>query len=162
MTTGFLIQAVAGWMMAQMDASLPIESLSLAIYLQGLGVGILWVPISIVAFSTLPQKLVADGTAFFHLLRNLGSSIHISLSVALVIHSAKASYAGLSEHVSEFNEVWSLPWVTGAWRLDSTSSLAALSGELSRQASMIGYINSFYFFAATALMVLPLILLVRR
>jgi MFS transporter, DHA2 family, multidrug resistance protein len=162
LATGFLIQAVAGWMMAQMDASLPVETLSLSIYLQGLGVGILWVPISIVAFSTLPQKLVADGTAFFHLLRNLGSSVHISLSVAVVIHSAKASYAGLTEHVSEFNEVWSLPWVTGAWRLDSVVSLAALSGELTRQASMIGYINSFYFFSATALMVLPLILLVRR
>ena len=162
LATGFLIQAVAGWMMAQMDASLPVETLSLSIYLQGLGVGILWVPISIVAFSTLPKKLVADGTAFFHLLRNLGSSVHISLSVAVVIHSAKASYAGLTEHVSEFNEVWSLPWVTGAWRLDSVVSLAALSGELTRQASMIGYINSFYFFSATALMVLPLILLVRR
>jgi DHA2 family multidrug resistance protein len=162
LAAGFLIQALAGWMMAQMDANLPIETLSLSIYLQGLGVGILWVPISIVAFSTLPQKLVADGTAFFHLLRNLGSSVHISLSVALVIHSAKASYAGLTEHVSEFNEAWSLPWVTGAWRLDTTTSLAALSGELSRQASMISYINSFYFFSATALMVLPLIFLVRR
>lgn len=162
LTTGFLIQALAGWLLAQMDASLPIETLSISIYLQGLGVGILWVPISIVAFSTLPQKLVADGTAFFHLLRNLGSSVHISLSVALVIHSAKESYAGLTEHVSEFNEVWSLPWVTGAYRMDSTASLAALSGEMSRQASMIGYINSFYFFSATALMVLPLIFLVRR
>ena len=161
-TFGFLAQALAGWWMAQMDLNLDMDSLFWAIYLQGFGVGILWVPISTVAFSTLPSALVPDGTAFFHLLRNIGSSIHISLSITLVIRSAKASYAGLSEYVSPFNESWALPWVSGAWSQDSTQALAAVSSEVGRQAAMIGYINSFYFFSLTALVVLPLIVLVRR
>ena len=109
-----------------------------------------------------PAALVPDGTAFFHLLRNIGSSIHISLSITLVIRSAKASYAGLTEYVSPFNESWTLPWVSGGWSQDSTQALLAVSGEVGRQAAMIGYINSFYFFAITALVVLPLIVLVRR
>ena len=162
MGAGFMAQAIAGWWMAQMDLNLDTDSLFWAIFLQGFGVGILWVPISTVAFATLPAALVPDGTAFFHLLRNIGSSIHISLSITLVIRSAKASYAGLTEYVSPFNESWTLPWVSGGWSQDSTQALLAVSGEVGRQAAMIGYINSFYFFAITALVVLPLIVLVRR
>ena len=145
-----------------MDLSLSLSSLYGAIYLQGLGVGILWVPISVVAFSTLAPALVSDGTAFFHLLRNIGSSIHISLSVSLVIRSAQTSYSELSRHVSPFNENWLLPWVSGGYSRSSTEGLMVMSGELARQAAMIGYINSFYFFAVTALVVLPMIVLVRR
>ncbi|MEM7403691.1 MAG: DHA2 family efflux MFS transporter permease subunit [Pseudomonadota bacterium] len=159
---GFLMQGVSGWWMAQSDLSLSMNWFFWSIYLQGLGVGILWVPISVVAFSTLQVELTQDGTAFLHLLRNIGSSIHISLSITLVIRSAQTSYAELSEHVSPFNENWALPWVSGAWNTGTAEGLAAVSGELGRQSAMIGYINSFYFFALTALIVLPLILLVRR
>ena len=162
LTTGFLLQAIAGWWMAQMDLSLSLSSLYGAIYLQGLGVGILWVPISVVAFATLPARLVSDGTAFFHLLRNIGSSIHISLSITLVIRSTQTSYAELSQHVTPFNESWLLPWVSGANPRNSPEGLMAVSSELGRQAAMLGDINSFYFFAVTALVVLPLIVLVRR
>ncbi|MBT6275980.1 MAG: DHA2 family efflux MFS transporter permease subunit, partial [Chromatiales bacterium] len=110
---GFCAQGVAGWWMAQMDLSLSMSSFYWAIMLQGYGVGVLWVPITMIAFSTLPPRLVPDGTAFFHLLRNLGASIHISLSIAIVIRSTQSSYAMLGQHVSPYNENWYLPWVAG-------------------------------------------------
>ena len=99
---------------------------------QGLGVGLIWVPLSIVTLSTLAPHLVPDGTAFFHLLRNIGSSIHISLSVALVVRGAKVSYAGLAEHVSPYNEAFDLPWVRGQWGTESLRELGALSTEMAR------------------------------
>jgi len=95
------------------------------------------------------------------LLRNVGSSIYISLSIALVIRTSKISYAGMVENISPFNENLMLPWVSGAWGVGSQSQLMALSAETMRQATMIGYLNSFYLFAVTALVALPLVLLVR-
>ena len=70
-----------------------ILDVSIASALQGLGTGFLWVPISLVTFRTVPIANLPEATGAFHLLRNLGSSAHISLSVALVLHSAKASTA---------------------------------------------------------------------
>jgi DHA2 family multidrug resistance protein len=95
------------------------------------------------------------------MLRNIGSSVHISLSTVLGVHRTQASHAELSPNVSRYNEALSLPWVSGAFDLADPSSLAALEAEIARQASMLGYLGSFWAFSATALLVLPLIVLVR-
>ncbi|MCB1741130.1 MAG: DHA2 family efflux MFS transporter permease subunit [Gammaproteobacteria bacterium] len=159
---GFLLQAAAGWSMAQLDVNLSTWDVFWPVFIQGFGVGMLWVPITMVTFSTLSPRHTTEGTAVYHLLRNLGSSIHISVSIALVIRMTQVNYAEIAPAVSPLNELISLPWVLGRFDIDSTRGLAALSGEVSRQARMIGYINSFYFFSMTALLVLPLIFLIKR
>ena len=160
-TTGFLLQALAGGQLASLDVNVTSEDVFWPMLLQGFGVGIMWVPITIVTFSTLRPEWVAEGTAIYHMLRNIGSSIHISLSITLAVHMARMNYAEMTPHLSRFNEAATLPWVAGAWRLDDPAGLAALSREVSRQAAMIGYIDAFLFFSATSLAVLPLIALVR-
>ena len=112
-------------------------------------------------FATLESRYLAEGSSVYHLLRNLGSSIFISLSVTLVIVSTATNYAGLTEFISDYNKALSLPWLLGAWRADSMTGLAALSGEIGRQAAMIGYINAFKAYALASAAVLPLIILVR-
>jgi DHA2 family multidrug resistance protein len=158
---GFLLQALAGWQLASLDVNVSAAHVFWPMLLQGFGVGIMWVPITIVTFSTLKPDWVPEGTAIYHMLRNIGSSIHISLSITLAVHMARMSYAEMAPQISRYNETMTLPWVTGAWRLDSPAGLAALSREISRQAAMIGYVDSFLFFAATSLVVLPLIAMVR-
>lgn len=158
---GFVLQAWAGWQLARLDPNLGAAEVFWPMALQGFGVGILWVPITMVTFSTLRAEFTAEGTAIYHMLRNIGSSIHISLSIALVVRMTQAHHAELSPSVSPYNEALALPGVTGAWDLGDPRSLASLQAEIARQASMLGYIDAFWFFAATALVVLPLIFLVR-
>jgi DHA2 family multidrug resistance protein len=148
--------------MAQFDINLTTWGVLWTTALQGLGVGLMWVPLSVIALSTLAPEDRPDGTAFFHLLRNVGSSIFISVSIALVIRTTKVSYAGLVENFSPYNENLRLPWVTGAWSTESTPELMALSAEALRQANMIGYLNSFLAFAAISLVALPLVFLAKR
>ena len=162
MVVGFAMQAWAGWAMTSFDVNVAIWDVLWTAGVQGLGVGLVWVPLSIVTFATLAPELVPDGTAFFHLLRNIGSSIHISLSVALVVRGAKVNYAELSEQVSEYNESFDLPWVTGQWGSESVGQLGALSAEIARQATVIGYLNAFVFFWVTAALAIPLVFLVKR
>ena len=99
---------------------------------------------------------LAEGTAIYHMLRNIGSSVHISLSTVLVVYMTQASHSELSPHISRFNEALSLPWVRGSYDLADPRSLAALEAEIARQASMLGHLDSFWAFTATALVVLPL------
>jgi MFS transporter, DHA2 family, multidrug resistance protein len=158
---GFLLQALAGWQLAQLDPGFGVHDVFWPMALQGLGVGLLWVPITMVAFSQMEGERLAEGTAVYHMLRNIGSSVHISLSTTLVVHMTQASHSELSPNISRYNEALSLPWVRGSLDLADPQSLAAVEAEIARQASMIGYLDSFWAFVATALVVLPLILLVR-
>ena len=68
----------------------------------GFGVGVLWVPITMVAFSTLHDGFVSEASAVFHMVRNIGSSVHISLSIALAVHMTRTGYAELAERGGKF------------------------------------------------------------
>ena len=159
---GFGLQGLAGLAMAQFDINVTTSDIAWTSAMQGLGVGFLWVPLTLVTFNTLNPRYLPEGMAMFHLLRNIGSSIHISLSVALVIHMSKVNYAGLAENISPYNETLRYSWALGHWNLDSVTGLATIGNEIQRQALMIGYINAFYMYAFTALAVLPLIFLVGK
>jgi MFS transporter, DHA2 family, multidrug resistance protein len=158
---GFVLQALAGWQLARLDMNPSAAGVFWPMVLQGFGVGVLWVPITMVTFATLKPGAVAEAAAVYHMVRNVGSSIHISLSTALAVRMARTNYAEMAPAVSPYNETLSMPWVTGAWNVHDPQGLAALGREVARQAAMIGYLDAFLFFVATALVVLPLVLLVR-
>ena len=89
------------------SASIPITILSElrdkvtqgknTVLLSGFGVGLSWVPLTVMMFSNIDPKYIPEGTAVLHLLRNIGSSIYISLTVTIVIRSAnKANKAAIA------------------------------------------------------------------
>ena len=161
MTIGFLIQVASGLYMSSLDVNATIFDVGLNSVLQGLAIGIIWVPLTVAAFATLDYKHLAEASAVYHLLRNLGSAVFISLSVTVVIVSTAANYAGMNEVISDFNKILTLPWSLGAWNMDSAAGLAAISGEMGRQAALIGYINAFKAYTLASIAVMPLIALVR-
>ena len=158
---GFGFQVIAGFWMAHFHIDVPTWDVALVSAVQGLGTGLLWVPITLVTFATLAPALRPEGMASFHLLRNIGGSIHISLSVAVVLHTAKISYAGLTEFITPYREALTVPAIAGLWSTGSEKELMVLSGELGRQAAMVGYVNAFFLYGATGLLVFPMILFVR-
>ncbi|MFM9939804.1 MAG: DHA2 family efflux MFS transporter permease subunit [Hyphomicrobiaceae bacterium] len=158
---GLLAQAVSGFWMAQLDINLTPADVFWTNVLQGFGFGLAFTPLSVLAFATLPQRQITEGMSFFHLVRNFGSSLFISLSIVLLIRSTATNYAGMSELINHYNKVLAFPGALGLWSLESPRGLAALSGEIQRQAAMIGYINAFYLFALTATVTIPLAFLMR-
>ena len=160
-TIGFLLQVASGLHMSSFDTNATIFDVGINSVLQGMAVGIIWVPLTVAAFATLDNKYLDEASAVYHMLRNLGSAVFISLSVTVVIISTAENYAGMTQFISDFNKVLSLPWSLGAWDTGSNPSLAALSSEMGRQAALIGYINAFKAYTIASLAVLPLIALVR-
>ncbi|MEM7056968.1 MAG: DHA2 family efflux MFS transporter permease subunit [Pseudomonadota bacterium] len=160
-TAGLVLQAWSGWVMAGFDVTVSTSDVLWASAIQGFGVGLFWVPLTIVTFATLDKPLVPDGTAIFHLLRNMGSSIFISISIALVIRQGKTSYAEMMPHISPFAESIRMPGMQNLPDLDEAGGLARIGQEAARQATMIGYIDGFLLFAATAALAIPLVALVK-
>ena len=159
---GFGAQALAGLGMAQIDINVTIWEVFWTNALQGFGVGLCYTSMTVIAFATLPPRKLMEGNSLFHLMRNFGSSVFISMAVALYVRSAAENYADLTQHVSPFNETFLYPLLTGRWSFDEQAGLASLSREVARQAQMIGYINAFYLFAISAAAVIPLLFFVRR
>lgn len=162
MTLGFVLVGVSGLSLAFVDLNLSTERVAWAGILQGIGSGVLWVPVTTAAFWSLPQRLLPDGAAIFHLLRNLGTSLYVALSFLVVVRTSQINYADLVLNVSPLNEMLRYELTVGTWNIESITGLKALSGEISRQAQMIGFNNAFIFYSATCFAVIPLVFLWRR
>ena len=158
---GFMAIGLSGWNMALFTVEVDPWTVGWNVILQGVGSAVLWVPLSIVAFATLPLKLLPDASSIFHLLRNFGSSIFISVSVITVSRTGNISYSELSENITIYTDVLLLPQVMGRWGVDTLEGLTALGSEVSRQALMVGYTNAFALYAMVSFLVIPLMLLVK-
>lgn len=161
MVVGISAIGFSGWNMAHFNLETDPWSVSINGIIQGIGSGLMWVPLSIVAFATLPLRLLPDASSIFHLLRNFGSSIFISISVLALVRTGRISYSELSESITPYNQAATLPQVTGSWSFETVPGLSVLGSEINRQAMMIGYINSFALYALVAFSAIPVMLLVR-
>ncbi|MBH67978.1 MAG: MFS transporter [Rhodospirillaceae bacterium] len=159
--SGLLIQAFASYMMARFDLNVTNFDIVWTNMLLGFGQSIAFTPMAILAFATLPKLRVTEGTTIFTLMRNFGSSIFISLSVLVLLRSTSENYSNMSENISMFYESNVLPVLPVQWQLGQNLGLLQLSLEIEKQASMIGYINSFHLMAIVAILATPLAVLMR-
>ena len=162
MILGFGLQAVSGIWLMSIDLNVDMTTLVLNSILQGVTIGVIWVPLTLATFATLDERHTAEGMAVFHLLRNIGSSLFISVCVAEIVRASGANYSRMTELVSPYNHALGLPAVMGAWTMDTLPGLMRLAKEITRQAAMIGYLNAFGMYTLASLAALPLILMVRR
>lgn len=160
--SGFALQLVAGIWLMSIDLNVTPRELSLIGAIQGLSSGIIVVALSLLTFAKIPRERMPEATAVFHLLRNIGASLFISVCVAEVVRSTGMNYAVLSELISPYNRTLALPWAVGPLDTTSTASLARLSGEISRQAAMIANLNAFGYYTTAAAFSIPLVLLLRK
>jgi DHA2 family multidrug resistance protein len=159
---GFLCQGVSGLCMAQFDLNVTVWDAMWTSALQGFGNSFLWVPLTILAYATLHPRQLGEATAVFHLLRNLGSAIFISICVGVAVHYASVNYTVMSESITPFNQIFRFPSLSGNWQIDDLDGLAKMSNEVTRQAAMVGYVNAFYVFSFVAFSVVPFIVFLKR
>lgn len=162
MIAGFALQMVSGIWLMSIDLNVDTDTLMLNSLVQGVAIGTIWVPLTLVTFSTISSANLAEGTAVYHLLRNIGSSFFISICVTEIVRATGANYSYMVELITHYSRALALPWVTGGWDVGSVGGLARLSKEINRQAAMLGYINAFGFYTLCSALAIPLILLFGR
>lgn len=152
--TGFAITAFSLWQMSQYTLVLSQSDIVWPGVIQGLGLGLVFVPLSAATFATLSPEMRAEGTAIYSLVRNIGSSIGIALVQTLLVRNTQAMHASLVEKVNITN-----PALLN--NVATPDAALALNNEITRQASMIAYVNDFWLMTLLTLAVIPLLLLVR-
>lgn len=149
---GVLCVAFSLWEMAKFTLEVDQFTLVWTGFVQGVGLGLIFVPASTVTYSTLPKELRTDGAALFSLTRNVGSSIGISMVTALLSRFTWANTQQLGERVQLDH------WIAahGALADDPTKTLALLQNAINRGAAEIAYVNDFYLMFWITLLGLPL------
>jgi MFS transporter, DHA2 family, multidrug resistance protein len=157
--TGLAFFVLAFWEMSRFDLSMDGGAIIRATMLQGLGQGILFVPLSTLGFMTIAPHLRADAAAATSFIRNVGGSISVAVFQALTVTNAQTMHASLSSHIGrEVAEAQVLPPHLSP---DTAAGAIALSAEIERQSLMVAYVNDFWLLAIIALLSIPLVLLIR-
>ena len=158
-TVGLLLTSLSMWEMSRFNMNVDEHAIIVTGALQGFGMGLIFSPLSAMTFSTLAPQLRTDGAAVFSLLRNLGSSIGVSVMIAMLSQGRQLHRSQLVEHVTPFSPA--LKDAPDGLALDTLSGLMRLSEEISRQADMLAYLGDFHLLMLVPLIPLPLVLILR-
>lgn len=159
---GFLCVAYSAWTLSGVTTEVGYFTFALAGFFNGIGVGLIYPPLTTVSFWTMPVRFRTEASTLSSLFRNYGSGIGVSIVISVLSRTQITTHAYLTENVSRFNEAMQRPWLPEQWSLDTVAGLAALENEISRQALSIGFLNDFNLILMGALVSIPLILLISR
>jgi DHA2 family multidrug resistance protein len=160
--TGMLVFAWSLHLMSGWSLDMDYRPVITSGFIQGIGMGMVFMPLNAMAFATLSPLYRTDGSSLLNLMRNIGQSAGISLVTVLLARNTQISHADLAQHVTQT----SLPSLD-LGQLDrfgvfSDAILASANAEVTRQALMIAYIDDFYLMAILSLALMPLVLFLKR
>jgi len=158
---GFLLTAYSLWDMAA-RFSLQMDSWSVVWtgFVQGMGLGLIFPPLSTLAFATLQAQHRTEAAGIFNLARNFGSSVGVSVVVALFTSNTQVVHASLAQYVTPFRAVLhgAMPRM---WNPHTAAGIAAINEEVTRQAAMVAYVDDFLLMMAVTIAAIPLIALMK-
>ena len=149
---GLLSTAFSLWQMTEFDLLMDGRPFIWSGVIQGFGTGFIYVPIAAVAFSTLGRDLRNEATAVFNLMRNIGSSIGISVVEALLVRNTQIMHSALAAHVTAY---------AGARSGSVDSDLLTLNQQVTEQAAMIAYNDDFKLMMILTICLIPFVFLLR-
>jgi MFS transporter, DHA2 family, multidrug resistance protein len=157
---GLLITAGSLWAMTGFSPEMGAGPVIWTGVFQGMGLGLVFVPLSTIAFATIAPRYRADATSLFSLVRNIGSSIGISIVAALLTRNVQINHVELGAMITPYNPVLARA-MPGALTGDLTT-LSVLNGMVNVQGLMISYLDDFKLMMIVTLCALPLALMLRK
>jgi DHA2 family multidrug resistance protein len=158
---GLVVSTLSLWAMVYWTPDSSGTAIGVDGIFQGFGLGFVFVPLNTIAFATLPGQLRTDGTAIWTLIRNLGSSIGISLIIARLTTLIDVFHSQLVEHITPFNNALQMPDVARVLSTSTQTGRALLDALVTQQAAVMAYSNDFLIMTLISLCAFPLLFLIR-
>jgi DHA2 family multidrug resistance protein len=158
--SGLTLTAASLFQMTGWTDQTQVPEIVVVSVIQGFGFGLVFVPLSTVAFMTLPNHLRTDGTSMLTLFRNVASSVGISIVIAQLTQGTRKTYAILSEHINPFNHALQMPDVSGMLNLSTDAGRAMADRIVSIQAQIIAFAHDYQLVMFFILCTIPLALMI--
>jgi len=160
--TGVILMGVSLYMMTSFAIDQPSWPVIHSGVVQGLGLGLIFVPLQTLAFETLATRFRTTGAALLNLSRNIGGSIGISVVSTELVRITQISHADIAAHVTQRNIPSLNPALLENLGRYGNAALAYLNAEVTRQALFIAYLDDFKLMMMVTFVVLPLLLFMKR
>lgn len=156
---GTLLTAWSLYMMTEFDIVMGTGPIMLSGFIQGIGLGFVFVPLNTLAFATISNKVRVDGTAMFSLVRNVGSGVGISMVTAVLAQMQVVNQAELSERITmDSGPIRDLAAAHGGFG----AIAGTLNGLITQQSAMIAFLDDFKLMMLVTLISIPIVLILRR
>jgi MFS transporter, DHA2 family, multidrug resistance protein len=163
MAIGILLLVWSIWEMTRWTPDISQSRIVVTIMVQGAGLGLLFIPLQVLAFATLPGNLRTDGASLFSLSRNIGAAIGVSVTSSMLAHNTQVLHASIGASVTPFNRALQDGGaVERLWDPTTRHGAALIDQVINQQAQIIAYIDDYKMMIFTTLPSLLLLLLMRR
>ncbi|MGZ2411694.1 MFS transporter, DHA2 family, multidrug resistance protein [Sphingomonas sp. F9_3S_D5_B_2] len=160
---GVILMGVSLYMMTGFAIDQPSRPVIVSGVVQGLGLGLIFVPLQTLAFETLSARLRTTGAALLNLSRNIGGSIGISVVSTQLVRMTQVSHADLAANITQQTIPTADPTLLQtAAPVAGPAALAMINGEITKQALFIAYLDDFKLMMIITFAVLPLLFFMRR
>ncbi|QPQ55101.1 DHA2 family efflux MFS transporter permease subunit [Allosphingosinicella flava] len=160
--TGFGLMALSLWQMSGFSLDMDSRPVITSGVVQGLGLGLIFVPLNTLAFGTLAARYRTTAASLLNLSRSIGGSVGISIVTTLLSRNLQVSHADIASSVTQSRLQGVDPALLDRLGTGGDTALAALNAEINRQAAMVAYIDDFHLMMLITLAALPLLLLLRQ
>ena len=158
---GLVITAVSMYEMTHFTTGVSSWDIIRTGITQGVGLGFVFVPLSTIAFSTLAPRYRNEGTALFSLIRNIGSSIGISIVITYLAQRTQANHAVFADYINPFNLALGQASENHALNMVTPQGLAGIDGMVSREAATLAYLQDFRLMMWITLAAVPMLFLLK-
>ena len=159
---GVVLMGVSLHMMTGFAIDQPSRPVIVSGVVQGLGLGLLFVPLQSLAFETLAPRLRTTAAALLNLSRNIGGSVGISVVSTQLVRMTQVSHADLARNITEQTIPTATPEILQTIGPFGPTALTYLNGEVTRQALFIAYLDDFKLMMILTFAALPLLLFMKR
>jgi MFS transporter, DHA2 family, multidrug resistance protein len=158
--TGLSITAFSLFYMTKWTDQTGVTEIVVISVLQGFGFGLVFVPLSTVAFLTLPNHLRTDGTSMLTLMRNVASSVGISIVISQLTEGSRRVYANLSEFITPFNHAMQMPNVRSMIDMNTDTGRAMADAMVKVQAQIIAFSQDYQLVLLFVIITIPLAIMI--
>ncbi len=163
MGCGIVMLILSIWEMTSWTPDVSQTRIALTITFQGAGLGFLFIPLQVIAFSTLAPQYRTDGASMFSLCRNIGAAIGVSVTSFMLTHNTQALHAEIGSSITPFNRALQGGGaVERMWNPFTQKGAALLDHVINQQAQIVAYIDDYKMMIFTTLPALVLLFLMRR
>jgi len=159
---GVILMGTSLYMMTGFAIDQPSRPVIVSGVVQGLGLGLIFVPLQTLAFETLATRFRTTGAALLNLSRNIGGSIGISVVSTELVRLTQVSHADLAAHITQRNIPSLSPALIENLGRYGNAALAMVNGEITRQALFIAYLDDFKMMMIITFAILPLLFFMKR
>ena len=159
---GLTVSAAAFYAMSRWTLGVSNPTIMLIGVIQGAGQGIIMVPLTTVALSTLAPEDRAEAAGIFNLARTIGSSMGISIVNSLLTYNVQVNHAEITSNITSFNRLMNVPSVVSLWNPVKAGGSAALDAVINQQAQVIAYNDDYKFLMFSTILSLPLLFFIKR